>query len=83
MLIGSPFEVFHIVCYIMMLQRYWFLADSARRLVFLWRFVWCFCGNSFGVFAQFAIPCEPLRQRKFKLKLSSQVQAHAFSKTSK
>ncbi len=66
-----------------MLQRYWFLVDSARRLVFLWHFVWCFCGNSFGVFAQFAIPCEPLRQRKFKIKLSSQVQAHAFSKTSK
>lgn len=39
MLIGSPFEVFHIVCYIMMLQRYWFLVDSARRLVFLWHFV--------------------------------------------
>ena len=66
-----------------MLQRYRFLVDSARRLVFLWHFVWCFCGNSFGVFAQFAIPCEPLRQRKFKIKLSSQVQAHAFSKTSK
>ena len=55
----------------------------AIRLVFLWCFVWCFCGNSFGVFAQFAIPCGPLRQRKFKLELSSQVQAYAFSKTSK
>ena len=34
----------------MMLQRYWFLVDSARRLVFLWHFVWCFCGVLFGVF---------------------------------
>ena len=55
----------------------------AIRLVFLRCFVWCFCGDSFGVFAQFAIPYEPLRQRKFKIELSSQVQAHAFSKTSK
>lgn len=56
---------------------------AAFCLVFLRCFVWCFCGNSFGFFAQFAIPCEPLRQRKFKIKLSSQVQTHAFSKTSK
>ena len=66
-----------------MLQRYWFLVDSARRLVFLWHFVWCFCGDSFGVFALFAIPYGPLRQRKFKIELLSQIQAHAFSKTSK
>lgn len=38
----------------------------AIRLVFL--------RSSFGVFAQFAIPYGPLRQRKFKIELPSQVQ---------
>ena len=38
-----------------MLQRYWFLVDSARRLVFLWHFVWCFCGVLFGIFAVFCL----------------------------
>ena len=51
MLIGCPFEVFHIVRYIMMLQKYWFLVDSARRLVFLWQFVWCFCAVRYSVWA--------------------------------
>ena len=48
-----------------MLQRYWFLADSARRLVFLWRFVWCFCGILFGVFV--AIRLVFLRSSLFRV----------------
>ena len=65
MLIGCPFEIFHIVRYIMMLQRYWFLVDSARRLVFLWHFVWCFCGVLFGVFV--AIRLVFLRSSLFRV----------------
>ena len=34
-----------------MLHRYWFLVDSARCLVFLWHFVWCFCAVHYSVWA--------------------------------
>jgi len=32
-----------------MLQRYRYLVESARCLVFLWCFVWCFCGTVWTV----------------------------------
>ena len=98
MLIGCPFEIFHIVRYIMMLQRYWFLVDSARRLVFLWHFVWCFCGVLFGVFVairlvflwQFVWCFCAVRYSvwvaaaaQVQDRTASQVQAYAFSKMSK
>ena len=49
-------------------------------LVFLRCFVWCFCGNSFGVFAQFAIPCGSLRQRRFKIELPPRYRRMRFRK---